>query len=93
MDATSGKSATAGRWGGEEFVVLVRNMTAEEAFDFAERIRAKVEDADFAEVGKLTCSIGISQLGGEDSFDDIFKRIDSAMYSSKKAGRNRVTKE
>ena len=93
LDATSGKSATAGRWGGEEFVVLVRNMTAEEAFDFAEKIRAKVEDADFAEVGKLTCSIGISQLGGEDSFDDIFKRIDSAMYSSKKAGRNRVTKE
>lgn len=92
-DSVEGKSASVGRWGGEEFIILLRNMSEEEAFDFAERLRKKVEEADFGEAGKLTCSIGISQLKAEDSFDSIFERIDRAMYASKNTGRNKVTKE
>lgn len=92
-DFTVGKSITAGRWGGEEFVVMLRNVSEEESYNLAEELRKKVEEADFGMVGRLTCSIGISRLRAEDSFDDIFKRIDRAMYSSKNAGRNKVTRE
>jgi diguanylate cyclase (GGDEF)-like protein len=92
-DFTVGKSITTGRWGGEEFVVMLRNVSEEEAFNLAEELRKKVEEADFGMVGRLTCSIGISRLRAEDSFDDIFMRIDRAMYSSKNAGRNKVTRE
>ena len=89
--AVEGKSASVGRWGGEEFVVLLRNMIGEEAFSFADDLRQKVEEADFGEIGKLTCSIGLSQLKKDDSFEDIFDRIDGAMYASKDSGRNKVT--
>ena len=51
-----------------------------------------MEETNFQEAGHVTCSVGISQLGAEDSFDDVFGRIDKAMYASKEAGRNKVTK-
>ncbi|WP_022766941.1 GGDEF domain-containing protein [Butyrivibrio sp. XPD2006] len=91
--SAEGKSASVGRWGGEEFVILLRNMSEDKAASFAENLRKNVEDASFGEVGRLTCSIGLSHLKKEDTFDNIFRRIDRAMYASKNAGRNRVTKE
>ena len=89
--AVEGKSASVGRWGGEEFVIILRNMRREDAFSFADSVRKKVEEADFDVIGNLTCSIGLSYLKKEDSFEDIFDRIDRAMYASKDSGRNKVT--
>ena len=91
--SAEGKSASVGRWGGEEFVIFLRNMSEDKAASFAEKLRKNVEDASFGVVGRLTCSIGLSHLKKEDTFDNIFRRIDRAMYASKNAGRNRVTKE
>ena len=89
--AVEGKSASVGRWGGEEFVIILRNMRREKAFSFADSIRKKVEEADFDVIENLTCSIGLSHLKKEDTFEDIFDRIDRAMYASKDSGRNKVT--
>ena len=89
--AVEGKSASVGRWGGEEFVIILRNMRRKDAFSFADSVRKKVEEADFDVIGNLTCSIGLSYLKKEDSFEDIFDRIDRAMYASKDSGRNKVT--
>ena len=91
--SAEGKSASVGRWGGEEFVILLRNMSEDKAASFAENLRENVEDASFGEVGRLTCSIGLSHLKKEDTFENIFRRIDRAMYASKNAGRNSVTVE
>ena len=88
-----GKRASVGRWGGEEFLILLRGVSGKEAFDFAEDVRKKVEAASFDTVGRITCSIGISHLKDEDTFDDFFNRVDKAMYASKEAGRNKVTEE
>ena len=87
-----GKRASVGRWGGEEFLVLLNGVIGDEAFDFAEILRKNVEEEDFGEAGHITCSIGISQLSQDDSFDDAFDRVDKAMYLSKEAGRNKVTR-
>ena len=86
-----GKSASVGRWGGEEFVILLRGMTRDEVLNFAEELRSKVESTNFEDVGRITCSIGISHLREDDTFDEFFDRVDKAMYTSKEFGRNMVT--
>ncbi len=88
---SAGKHVSVGRWGGEEFVLILRRMSDDEAFVFAESMRKAVEETDFGEAGHITCSIGISRLSTKDSFDDVFNRMDKAMYFSKEAGRNKVT--
>lgn len=88
---TKSQRIYVGRWGGEEFVVLIRDCSQEEALELAESIRKMVEEKDFGKAGHITCSLGVSSLKAGDSFEDIFNRIDKAMYSSKESGRNRVT--
>jgi diguanylate cyclase (GGDEF)-like protein len=85
------KKFSVGRWGGEEFVATIKDMTDDETFVYAENLRKTVADVDFGEAGHITCSIGISRLNTKDSFEDVFNRIDKAMYYSKEAGRNKVT--
>ena len=89
---SNNKNAFAGRWGGEEFVIVLHDSGDDEAFDFAESIRKRVEEAEFNKAGHITCSIGITRIKDDDSFDEAFDRMDKAMYSSKEAGRNKVTK-
>ncbi len=89
--SVEGKSASVGRWGGEEFVTVLEGYSGDETYSFAERLRKTIAEEDFGEVGHITCSVGVSLLGSEDSFEDLFDRMDKAMYSSKKAGKNRVT--
>lgn len=91
-ESVEDKRATAGRWGGEEFVIVLRDLSEEKAFAFADELRKKTESAKFEEIGQITCSIGISRLKKDDTFTDIFNRVDKAMYISKAEGRNRVTK-
>ena len=85
------KQIPVGRWGGEEFVIILTGMSDDEAFSFAESLRKAVSDAEFGEAGHITCSIGISRLSNSDTFEDVFDRMDKAMYYSKEAGKNKVT--
>ena len=91
QNCAKGKNATVGRWGGEEFIISICDTSREDVLSFAEEVRKSVEEYDFCEAGRLTCSIGVSHLEPEDSFEDVYDRMDKAMYSSKEAGRNRVT--
>lgn len=80
------------RFGGEEFVVLLRGTRPEGARVVAERIRSTVESATCACEGKdiqVTVSIGIASLGDENG-DHLFDRADHALYEAKQQGRNRV---
>ena len=79
-----------GRWGGEEFVVVCYNRTLNEAVELAERLRATVEDTPMLESKKITCSIGVTEIKEDDRFEDIFARMDKALYTAKSGGRNRV---
>ena len=91
MESTNDKNAYVGRWGGEEFVIVYYCTGSDEAFNFAEGLRVKVEEAEFEKADHITCSVGISQLKGSDSFENAFDRVDKAMYASKEAGKNKVT--
>ena len=80
-----------GRWGGEEFIIVSYGKTDSEAAEKAEEIRKAIESAKFPEIGAITCSIGVTALKDEDTFENAFERVDKALYSSKENGRNRVT--
>lgn len=78
------------RFGGEEFVVLMRCEGAKDAMRALGRMRAHVEAFDFPRVGKVTVSIGLSEVRPSDTPSLAFERADQAVYYAKQNGRNQV---
>jgi diguanylate cyclase (GGDEF)-like protein len=78
------------RFGGEEFVVLLRNASAGDAMRAFERLRCNVERFEFPQVGTLTVSIGYTEVQANDTPSAAFERADQAVYHAKSHGRNLV---
>ncbi len=78
------------RYGGEEFLVVARNINEEDASILAERLRKHVEVAPFERDIHLTISLGVAHLGAQEDVDDWLKRADKALYQAKDQGRNCV---
>ncbi|WP_022961086.1 sensor domain-containing diguanylate cyclase [Halopseudomonas pelagia] len=81
---------THGRWGGEEFMVLLPETSLAAALVIAERLCQAIGGQGFDPVGSVTASFGVTLLGQEDGFDVLVKRADEALYRAKNGGRNRV---
>jgi polar amino acid transport system substrate-binding protein len=79
-----------GRWGGEEFVIIVPKTNKENLTAFAQKLRVKIENFDFEKVGKKTASFGITVTKENDTIETVIKRADDALYQAKKNGRNKV---
>ena len=60
------------------------------AYALAEGLRQKVAAENFGKIGQVTCSIGVTTLNEDDTFDDAFNRMDRALYNAKSSGRNCV---
>jgi diguanylate cyclase (GGDEF)-like protein len=85
-----------GRYGGEEFCLLLRQTPPEAARETAERLRQGIESSrpvcqDIAL--RITVSIGVSSLRPQDTLDSLLARADGALYQAKASGRNRVEVE
>jgi len=78
------------RWGGEEFVVLLRGCHVADAMALAEKIRTRIADAEFDDAGPATESIGVAELTADDDLDSWLARADEALYKAKRSGRNAV---
>jgi len=78
------------RFGGEEFVVLMRGGCAQEAAITFERLRANVAAYVFPRAGRITVSIGFTEVRPGDSPSGAFERADKAVYHAKQNGRNQV---
>ena len=81
-----------GRIGGEEFSILLQDTSIEGAKLFAERIRENIEAMQVIsenEVIKVTVSIGLVTLKGEDNLHELLKKADVALYQAKTSGRNK----
>lgn len=78
------------RFGGEEFVVLMRCNGEDEAAAVLERLRATTEAYQFPQVGTITISIGFSEVKTGDTPSAAFERADKAVYHAKGHGRNQV---
>ncbi len=87
-------SDMVGRYGGEEFVVILPETAAKEAGEVAEKLRITVEEIEFLVRGSklpITISVGVTQATPKDAdIRDILDRADRALYQAKDAGRNRV---
>ena len=80
-----------GRWGGEEFLVIVPNDDAEAAAHLAERIRGFIKTNPLEEVPEqITASFGVAQLRPEQGPDQLLYQADMALYKAKSDGRDRV---
>ncbi|MDD2365717.1 MAG: sensor domain-containing diguanylate cyclase [Desulfuromonadaceae bacterium] len=86
-----------GRWGGEEFIVLLINPKPDNLFKLADRLRKLVEKSaltlESAEVLQVTVSIGATEAKSSDTLDSLVDRADKLMFESKRRGRNRVSIE
>lgn len=86
---------TIGRYGGEEFSIILPESKLEDGVNLAERIRKEVEQYNFGEVNKVircTISIGVSSYPCPDvkNLEDLINKADRALYNAKAEGRNRV---
>ncbi len=92
MQSTLRKQDVVGRWGGEEFLVLLPNADTATLNDLAERLRLAVENTAFSYEGNdisISVTIGAASLISDDSFDSLASRADRALYVGKENGRNR----
>lgn len=84
---------TVVRWGGEEFVVLLRATDEQSAFHSAERIRHEIESGFSPALPfPLTISIGLAQYRDNDTLESLIDRADKALYHAKQNGRNKVVR-
>lgn len=78
------------RYGGEEFIVVLSDVTREQASSVLERLRATVEAQDFPQVGQVTVSIGYTRIDMQDLPTRIIEEADKALYYAKEHGRNQL---
>lgn len=84
---------TAGRWGGEEFMVLLPETDGDEALAAAERLRQQLAELAIRVDGQalnVTMSVGVATSGPGTTLDEAVARADQALYEAKNTGRNRV---
>ena len=78
------------RWGGEEFLVILRHVGAEVTERIAEELRLAIASEEIAPAGSVTASFGVSLVKPTDTVETLLQRVDQAMYAAKTSGRNRV---
>jgi diguanylate cyclase (GGDEF)-like protein/PAS domain S-box-containing protein len=80
-----------GRWGGEEFLIISPHTAAGEAYALAEKLRNAIETCPIDIIGHKSCSFGVSVFDlQDDTFKEVVKHADEALYIAKNSGRNCV---
>jgi diguanylate cyclase len=82
-----------GRFGGEEFILILNDTSLEQSIETAEKLRKLIEnsilDADGIQV-KITVSMGLTLCKQHEIFEDVYVRVDQLLYAAKRGGRNRI---
>jgi diguanylate cyclase (GGDEF)-like protein len=84
------ESDVLGRWGGEEFMILLPGDGSQQAAQVAEDVRERVAGHPFPDVGQVTVSLGIAACRPGESRTEFLRRVDDALYRAKREGRNQV---
>lgn len=84
------KTDIFGRWGGEEFIIILPNTNITMAHNLAKKIQGIVEKHKFKTINRLTCSFGVTEMKNADSINSLTIRADTLLYKAKEQGKNRV---
>ena len=76
------------RIGGEEFLVILPNTSLAGAFDAAEKVRKAIENTPHPVIGTFTASFGVGERIQGETYQNLYSRIDGALYQAKENGRN-----
>jgi len=79
-----------GRWGGEEFLLLVPHCSADAGLSLARQLRELVAANPFPQAGRVTASFGVAERLPQEPEEAWLQRVDAALYAAKAAGRNQV---
>jgi diguanylate cyclase (GGDEF)-like protein len=82
-----------GRYGGEEFLLVLPDTPGEDAARILDRLRAIIADLDWSAFSpgmRVTISAGVAMLGADETADTFLARADTALYAAKARGRNRI---
>jgi len=90
VEARLRKSDVLGRWGGEEFMVLMPDTGPDDAVKAAEAMRERVASHRYPGVENVTISLGVAAYHPGDSRTELLRDVDESMYRAKREGRNRV---
>lgn len=95
MQQATGEAGVLGRYGGEEFALLLPGVDAQAALDQADRLRHAVAapfepGSPLQPVGPVSVSIGVASVSAQTSVDALFASADAALYRAKAQGRDRV---
>lgn len=80
-----------GRYGGEEFLIVLPNTNLNISKVIAERLRKRIEDHQFENIKNITISLGVVEVKEDESENEVLKRVDNLLYNSKRTGRNKVS--
>lgn len=83
-------ACVAGRWGGEEFMVVAPATDLSQATALAEHLRLRIAQTDFSVAGHKTASFGVASFRAGDDLAHLLSRADAALYEAKRGGRNLV---
>lgn len=81
-----------GRWGGEEFLIILPQTDLGGSYSLAEKIRTRLESAYLGKIGHRTASFGVTAFEDGDDMEAIVARADAGLYAAKRGGRNRIEK-
>ncbi|NRA24337.1 MAG: GGDEF domain-containing protein [Oleispira sp.] len=80
----------AGRWGGEEFLIICPNTILKNATLFAEKLRIGLMHLNFSTGCVITASFGVGEIRQGECTNTLIKRIDGALYQAKETGKNKL---
>ncbi|MEO1785198.1 GGDEF domain-containing protein, partial [Thermodesulfobium sp. 4217-1] len=76
------------RWGGDEFLIIVLNVSEDNLLSIVQKIGDKVSSIDFGIDEEVTISIGAGIFNSDITLDDLISRVDRALFNSKNNGKN-----
>jgi len=84
------KSDILGRWGGEEFLIILPHTSLKDAINVAKKLQNAIRKHNFSHVGHITCSFGVTEFRMDDSIYRLMIRVDQALYEAKRSGRDKI---
>ena len=90
MQAQLRNSDTIARWGGDEFVLLLPNVTLQNAVLLLDRVKSAISTLTLEGSASVSCSFGVVQMHTESTYQDMLAQADTMMYRSKRNGKGRI---